>query len=449
MKHQTNRGKNTIIALSTCIDDLVKVIADQDHVKCMMIEEELRQIATQGKAPRRVGLLQKMKKQKFIIEQMAVSFQRELTEKHQPNFKGQGRQGGQNSGRHLDELPGSKNAGKPRKSMTEKDIRDYKSTLGFVELEAHENMVHHIVRYVNGPFKDFKVEACMVFLMTNCTTVYSKQKEKVKEILLQNVDGSSELKDARRESQVGADKKRKGSIQRDMSFGTQPAQQITQQDEDIPKKRDAKKLISHINSKVPGTPFAAFKSKNTSFSNVSGGVLAQMSNHGLEQETPRQASRQSASPRGAVPTRKSTHLLSPKSIRQSSADVKSAQRAQIAVTPMSRKTSSKRNKDDDTSSYDPLQPKRPEYTESSFHTSPSFYTDSSDAKWFEEYKKNKESNRQKDEAYRKEHLCMQVDFKKNDQLKPYLADAHTPKQVGPSSNLKSSLPEKLANTNAQ
>ena len=88
--------------------------------------------------------------------------------------------------------------------------------------------------------------------------------------MLQNVDSVPEPKDARRESQAVVDKRRKGSIQRDMSFGTQPAQNNTQQHADIPKKRDTKKLKTMI----PGTPFAAFKSKNTSFSNFSGGVLA-------------------------------------------------------------------------------------------------------------------------------------------------------------------------------
>lgn len=275
-------------------------------------------------------------------------------------------------------------------------------------------MVHHILRYVNGPFKDFKVEACMVFLMTNCSPVYSKQKKMVREILLQNVDGSPLPKELKQTDKDDIDLRNKGAIQRDMSFGTQPAQGVSPQLESGAKKSDSKKLKGGI----PGTPFAAFKSKNTSFSNFSGGVLAQMSNKGPEQESPRRGSEWSGHCGEIVlnkedASRKSTNLLSPKSnhksILQSSGEVRAAPKAQVAAAPMSHKTSFKRNKDDDTSSYDPLQPKRPEYTESSFHTDSGFYTDSSDARWYEDYKQNKEVNRQKDEAYRKEHLCRPVD----------------------------------------
>lgn len=74
----------------------------------------------------------------------------------------------------------------------------------------------------------------MIFLLTGCSTIYSKHTEKVKKILLQNVESSSknEIKNGIKDIVVEIPKE-KSSIQRDMSFGmsqiTSKASQVTTQ----------------------------------------------------------------------------------------------------------------------------------------------------------------------------------------------------------------------------
>ena len=135
--------------------------------------------------------------------------------KTQQSSRCQGKQGGQNSSKHLISRESSKQC-VLMKDVTQKDIDQYKASLDFSELESHTNMVHHVINFLNGTHKNFKYEACHIFIMINW--MQFSQEMRSKEVSLEPKVQISQLIIPADKSGDNSNSK-KNIIYRDMSFG--------------------------------------------------------------------------------------------------------------------------------------------------------------------------------------------------------------------------------------